>query len=127
MNNIDEEETSQWRCFAKGISVTHVILTFVPATIEDLKMLMKYEPDNSNISSSNEHIDRASSQASNYSEVPINNTNSLSLPIYVYDCPLALLVESFINNLESSAITSRDVYEDHRYKCGLIVQEECIK
>lgn len=90
-------------------------------------MLMKYEPDTFNISTSSENIDRASSQASNYSEVPINNTNSLSLPIYVYDCPLALLVESFISNSEASAVLSKDIYEDHRYKCGLIVQEECIK
>lgn len=121
------ECTSQWRCFAKGISVTHVILTFVPATLEDLKNLMKYESDNTNITTSNENIDRASSQASNYSEVPINNTNSLSLPIYVFDCPLQLLVESYINNLEESAIMTTDVYEDHRYKFDEILPEESIK
>lgn len=121
------DHCSQWRCFAKGISVTHVILTFVPATLQDLKSLMKYEPENSNVNSSNENLDRASSQASNYSEVPINNTHSLSLPMYVFDCPLALLVDSFITNSETYAVTSRDIYEDHRYKCGLVLQEESIK
>ncbi|XP_049806805.1 KICSTOR complex protein SZT2-like [Schistocerca nitens] len=30
----------KWRCFLKGISVTHVMLTFVPATYTDLKNLM---------------------------------------------------------------------------------------
>lgn len=30
----------KWRCFLKGLSATHIILTFVPASYSDLKLLM---------------------------------------------------------------------------------------
>lgn len=30
----------KWRCFLKGISTTHIMLTFVPASFMDLKLLM---------------------------------------------------------------------------------------
>ncbi|KAK7862806.1 hypothetical protein R5R35_004159 [Gryllus longicercus] len=37
---INLKTVPKWRCFLKGISVTHVMLTFVPASFVDLKMLM---------------------------------------------------------------------------------------
>ncbi|KAJ8945629.1 hypothetical protein NQ314_009160 [Rhamnusium bicolor] len=88
----EENVTSQWRCFIKGISVTHVILTFVASTIDDLKSLTSL--DHTNIPSLNESVDsieRTSSRESNYSDVPMNTPNSVCLPIYVFDCPLGVL------------------------------------
>ena len=29
----------KWKCFVKGISESHVLLTFLPATFNDLKMI----------------------------------------------------------------------------------------
>lgn len=49
------------------------------------------------------------------------------LPVYVFDCPLALLVDSYINNFDVTSSLNKDVYEDHRYKFGVFTQEDCIK
>lgn len=120
---------SQWRCFIKGVSVTHVILTFIASTLEDLKTLLHSET--SNISYMNESFDdqdRSPSRESNYSDVPINTTNSvLCLPIYVFDCPLGRLVNAFINNSEEASPSNEDIYEDHRFKNTTFIREEYIK
>ncbi|RZC33025.1 SZT2-like, partial [Asbolus verrucosus] len=126
-NSLGESSVSQWRCFIKGISVTHVILTFIPSTLSDLKSLVQSDSTNiPSLSESRESIERTSSRDSNYSDVPINVTNSLTLPIYVYDCPLALLVSAYIHNPEESK-NSKDVYEDHRFKNTDSVQDEYLK
>ncbi|XP_018578793.1 KICSTOR complex protein SZT2 isoform X1 [Anoplophora glabripennis] len=120
--------TSQWRCFIKGVSVTHVILTFVASTLDDLKSLTSL--DHTNIPSLAESIDsteRTSSRESNYSDVPINTSNSVCLPIYVFDCPLSMLVNAYINSAEDSTPVKEDVYEDHRFKFNGFVQEDCVK
>nr|CAD7456856.1 unnamed protein product [Timema tahoe] len=36
----DSSSIPMWRCFLKGISITHVMLTFVPASFSDVKKLM---------------------------------------------------------------------------------------
>lgn len=118
----------QWRCFIKGISVTHVILTFVPATLQDLKHLVNFDcccyPALNYNESDNE---RTSSRGSSCSDVPINSSNSLILPVYVYDCPLSLLVDAYVNGGQTVEMQSKDVYEDHRYKSEQINQEESVK
>lgn len=118
----------QWRCFIKGISVTHVILTFIASTLDDLKSLIS--SDHTNIPSLAESIDSTegtSSRESNYSDVPINTSNSICLPIYVFDCPLSMLVNAYINNSEDSTPVKEDIYEDHRFKFNGFMHEECIK
>lgn len=122
------DNSPQWRCFIKGISITHVILTFIPATLQNLKYLFfgdgTYTPS---LNDSSESTERASSRGSNFSDVPINVTNSLTLPVYVFDCPLALLVDSYINNSNIAETTINDVYEDHRFKFGTVIQEDSVK
>ncbi|CAH1982611.1 unnamed protein product [Acanthoscelides obtectus] len=118
---------AQWRCFIKGVSETHVILTFIAASIDDLKSLLAVDVDHTNIPSLTESLDsteRASSRCSNFSDVPITSTNSVCLPIYVFDCPLRGLVNAYINNQED--VPPADIYEDHMFKHGDI-SEECIK
>lgn len=127
LDEASPSETSKWRCFVKGISVTHVILTFVPGSLEDLKALVVCDRNVLITNVTLENSDRSSSQASNYSEVPINNTNSLMLPVYVFDCPLALLVDSYINNYDVKSFLNKDVYEDHRYRFGVFIQEDFTK
>ncbi|XP_008200755.1 KICSTOR complex protein SZT2 isoform X3 [Tribolium castaneum] len=127
VGNLDEFPASQWRCFIKGISITHVILTFIPSNLSDLKALVHSDSTNiPSLSESRESVDRTSSRGSNFSDVPINVTNSLTLPIYVYDCPLALLVNAYVQNPEETK-GPRDVYEDHRFKSTDFIQDEYLK
>ena len=107
--------------------MTHVIVTFIPSTLTDLKALVHSDSTNiPSLSESRESFERSSSRGSNYSDVPINVTNSLTLPIYVYDCPLALLVSAYVHNPEDSKMT-KDIYEDHRFKTTDFIQDEYLK
>lgn len=115
---------SRWRCFIKGISPTHIILTFVPASLQDLKALIGFDtqlPTQSDDAAG----ERTSSRESNYSDVPINVTNTLPLPVYVFDCPLSQLVNAYINDSELNL--GNDCYEDHRFKSESFVQEEIVR
>lgn len=124
----DDYHLPQWRCFIKGISVTHVILTFIPTNLKSLKRLVIPEGTTTpSLNDSSESTERASSRESNFSDVPINATNSLVLPLYIYDCPLALLVSSYINNSDDADSSINDIYEDHRFKFGSIIEEDCIR
>lgn len=109
--------------------MTHVILTFVAATLDDLKSLLSPEASNNSVlNDSLDDFNRSDSRESNYSDVPINLTNSICLPVYVFDCPLGRLVNSFINNSsEEAAPSNEDVYEDHRFKNTSFIREEYIK
>lgn len=128
INNETVPQT-QWRCFLKGISVTHVILTFVPSTLNDLKILLSMKSD-LNLNTTNVTLiseERTPSRESNYSDVPINVANNVYLPIYVFDCPLALIVNAFIQ--DNATINKYDITEDHRFKPmeDDFEEEECIK
>lgn len=117
-----------WRCFLKGISVTHVILTFIPSTLPDLKSLVCNETKHiPNLNDSLENNERTSSRTSNFSDVPINFQNSLCLPVYVFDCPLAMLVKAYMNNTDETTPTNDDIYEDHRFKANTFIYEEYTK
>ncbi|XP_017776135.1 PREDICTED: protein SZT2-like [Nicrophorus vespilloides] len=74
---------TSWRCYVKGVSEVHVILTMIPASIDDLKQIQDED---------------------------------INLPIYVYNCPLAFLVDSHVNCLDTNKIFNKDVFEDHRFK-----------
>lgn len=121
----NSEEVSQWRCLLKGISVSHVILTFFPATLDDLRVLMASEKSDKT-TSEQDFSDRPCSSSSNISDVPIHSTNSLILPVYVYDCPLRVLVNAHVKNLENNFAHNKDVYEDHRFKFTEFIQEESV-
>lgn len=115
--NFKESTNPQWRCFIKGVSITHVILTFIPASLKDLKHLVNFDSCNyPNFNFNDNESERTSSRGSSCSDVPVNATNNLTFPIYVYDCPLSLLVDAYINGVESNNIQNRDIYEDHRYR-----------
>lgn len=115
--NTAEATNPQWRCFIKGISITHVILTFIPASSKDLKHLVNFDSCNyPNFNFNDSESERPSSRGSSCSDVPINAANLLTFPVYVYDCPLSLLVEAYINGGETNDVQNMDVYEDHRYK-----------
>ncbi|CAH0562057.1 unnamed protein product [Brassicogethes aeneus] len=126
-SNFDVPVESQWRCFLKGISVTHVILTFIPSTLDDLKSLVCHETRNIPNLNVEVESERASSRTSNFSDVPINVQSSLCLPIYVFDCPLAMLVKAYMNNADDKTPTNEDIYEDHRFKTSGFIQEEYVK
>ncbi|XP_050313415.1 KICSTOR complex protein SZT2-like [Anthonomus grandis grandis] len=113
---IDEKQLNddcsyRWKCYVKGVSITHVILTFLPASVEDLKALVGVE--SSNLDESDE---RAASRGSNISDVPINTPNMLCLPLYVFDCPLKRLVSAYVDKENNSSYFLEDVYLDHRFK-----------
>lgn len=103
----------RWRCYIKGISVTHVILTFVPASVHDLKALIGWADEEL---IEDEDGDRTSSRGSNVSDVPINICTALCLPVYVYDCPLKLLVNAYIENENGLSCAPDDGFFDHRFK-----------
>ncbi|CAG9759252.1 unnamed protein product [Ceutorhynchus assimilis] len=106
----------QWKCYIKGISVTHVILTFVPASFEDLKALICVETENIP-SDLNESDERTSSRESNISDVPMKTPNIMCLPVYVYDCPLRRLVNAYVESENGQSCAPDDVYLDYRFKC----------
>ncbi|XP_025829072.1 KICSTOR complex protein SZT2-like [Agrilus planipennis] len=89
---------SRWRCFIKGISITHAILTFVPATLDDIRFLVSPHNEKNIICS--------------------EKKSGLPLPLYVFDCPLAALVECFVNGSDQNR-SQNDIYDDHRHKVNL--------
>lgn len=103
-----------WRCFIKGVSSTHVMLTFIPANLRDLKTLnTNLLNTSSNKETNNENLDENSTN-SNDSNNQSNNA-SLILPIYIYDCPLAVTMNSFVNPNKNIHYTTKDIYEDYTY------------
>ncbi|CAL1272334.1 unnamed protein product [Larinioides sclopetarius] len=125
----------RWRCFIKGCSSSHIIITLVPATYDDLKKL--YFPKISNKNASENEI-LGNSRASNTSnvdssefselpssenpncevkQVPFQNSemNSLILPIFVYNCVSSAIVNQLVQLHNNSKITDR--YENHVFEC----------
>lgn len=45
---------------------------------------------------------------------------SLVIPVYVYDCSLALLIDTLVDKLKISH--NKDIYQDHTFRVG---QQEC--
>ncbi|XP_066247487.1 KICSTOR complex protein SZT2-like [Euwallacea similis] len=116
----NSEHNFRWKCYIKGVSVTHVILTFLPASVDDLRVLTGLDPENAHV----ETEERASSRASNVSDVPINTPHVLTLPIYVYDCPLKLLVNAYVEKEHDESSTPEDLYVDNRFKYAQCITGE---
>ncbi|XP_046747125.1 KICSTOR complex protein SZT2-like [Diprion similis] len=158
-----------WRCFVKGISVTHVIITILPSSEEDLRSLYSPNEQNNQNNSQTDCTDENDPLPINTGDYEKNLTPSRSvksvgssyaldvcsnlssptatmlstprpsercesalnnfkqgppLPIYVYDCPLAMLIDTLVNKLDASRV--KDIYQDHTYKAGQLVGEDFI-
>ncbi|EFN84896.1 KICSTOR complex protein SZT2 isoform X2 [Harpegnathos saltator] len=161
----------RWKCFVKGISTTHVILTILPATEKDVRLIMypAYVSDNctSNNSEKNFESDifdldmnekilsptlcakdtnvsdfpiferresKISSQSTTADSMPkanaeqnfanADNGGSLVIPVYVYDCSLALLIDALVSRLQTPQ--NKDIYQDHTFKIGQEICEDFI-
>ncbi|XP_031787876.1 KICSTOR complex protein SZT2 isoform X2 [Nasonia vitripennis] len=175
----------RWRCFIKGISVTHVIVTLLPAAESDVQLMshpdedvdrhvlttpvFSQQPDES----TSEHIeykqlygDAETSQSGDTSPVQRNRAETaestdmeylknalafstpkatdmfdktpvtasasadgtsrrgLVLPVYVYDCSLALLIDALIEKHEKPRF--KDIYRDHTYRVSDNFREEFV-
>ncbi|XP_018404829.1 PREDICTED: protein SZT2-like [Cyphomyrmex costatus] len=156
----------RWKCFVKGISTTHVIITILPATEKDVRMIM-YTGDNYTSNNSEKNCDsdifdidmnekvssptlcaenlpdfvtferresKISSQSTtanstskanidhNYDNV--DNEGSLIIPVYVYDCSLALLIDALVGQLQTPQ--NKDIYYDHTFKVGEQIAEDFV-
>jgi len=156
----------RWKCFVKGISTTHVIITILPATEKDVRLIM-YIGDNYTSNNSEKNCDsdifdldinekisspmlcaenlpdfvtlerresKISSQSTtanstskanidhNYDNV--DNEGSLVIPVYVYDCSLALLIDALVGQLQTPQ--NKDIYQDHTFKIGEQISEDFI-
>lgn len=108
------------------MSVTHVILTFIPASLKDTQNFIlnnNSHKTSPSVSASNTSI----ASESTSSDTPVDSKHSYSLPIFVYDCPLGTLVDACISSHDSSIVYSQDVFEDHRFKTGSHVTEEVLR
>uniref|UniRef100_A0A0C9R6N5 Szt2 protein n=1 Tax=Fopius arisanus TaxID=64838 RepID=A0A0C9R6N5_9HYME len=165
----DKQKNSiRWRCFIKGISTTHIILTVLPSTERDVRTLFnpqkhrKYSREKSvekldkispfeeksipswfgtpkkfDLSPPPKHLDfetNFSSRTTTAESTPKADRRrrvssggpkpGLILPVYVYDCSLALLIEVLINKLKYPR--SRDIYQNHTFSVGQNLHEEFI-
>lgn len=95
-----------WRCFIKGVTDKHVLLTFIPASVRDLTLLNSPIQQNQSITNQN-----------------------LILPIFVYDCSSTMLINSFINSPNHVEKKLKDIVEDRTCKGikGVGYQDDCLK
>ncbi|KAL0121707.1 hypothetical protein PUN28_006892 [Cardiocondyla obscurior] len=156
----------RWKCFVKGISTTHVIITILPATEKDVRLIM-YTGDNCTSNNSEKNCDsdifdldmnekissptlctenipdfvtaerresKISSQsttANSTSKANVDhnfdnadNEGSLVIPVYVYDCSLALLIDALVGQLQTPQ--NKDIYQDHTFKIGEQISEDFV-
>ncbi|XP_018338951.1 PREDICTED: protein SZT2-like [Trachymyrmex septentrionalis] len=157
----------RWKCFVKGISTTHVIITILPATEKDVRLIM-YTGDNCTSNNSEKNCDsdifdldmnekvssptlcaenlsefvtleRRESKISSHSTTAnstskaniidhnydnVDNEGSLIIPVYVYDCSLALLIDALVGQLQTPQ--NKDIYQDHTFKIGEQISEDFV-
>ncbi|XP_011497452.1 PREDICTED: protein SZT2-like isoform X2 [Ceratosolen solmsi marchali] len=173
----------RWRCFIKGISVTHVIVTLIPASENDVHLMTYPEEEidrhvlttpvfeHQQDDSTSEQLDykqlevygdnRELLPSADASSIQIasdilesneldyfknalafsspkttdtyekslpstveNTKRGLILPIYVYDCSLALLIDALIEKLERPRF--KDIYHNHTYRMNEQLHEDFI-
>lgn len=160
----------RWKCFVKGISTTHVILTILPATEKDVRLIIypTFPGDNCTTNNSEKNfesdifdldmnekilsptlcakdtnvsdfptLERRESKISSQSTTAdstkanteqnianIDNEGSLVIPVYVYDCSLALLIDALVGRLQTPQ--NKDIYQDHTFKIGQEICEDFI-
>ncbi|XP_043250268.1 KICSTOR complex protein SZT2-like isoform X1 [Colletes gigas] len=153
--NTEQNVYPRWKCFVKGISSTHVIITVLPASEKDVRLFTspvyaeEFFVNNSSGSSYKSGIfsmdvytkdinvaDYASSKynkSESGNQFTANMTSktieqesfqdyeeSLVIPVYVYDCSLALLIDTLTDKLKMSY--TKDIYQDHTFRIG---HQEC--
>ncbi|XP_076669350.1 KICSTOR complex protein SZT2 isoform X3 [Andrena cerasifolii] len=159
--NIDQNFSPRWKCFIKGISTTHVIITILPASEKDIRLLMyssyteqsfvsnnsenNYDETdvfdivlsekhpNSTLCTKNFNVSNYSLLQSSESELCNefstditskieeqrnfqDSERSLVIPVYVYDCSLAFLIDTLTDKVKISYST--DIYQDHTFRTG---------
>lgn len=164
-SNVEFNSYPRWKCFIKGISTTHVIITILPASEKDVVRLFtspSYTEEQSASNNSERNGDstifnmdlneddtysKTTGMDINVTDFPslennesilygqciedsIINTDtqkrfhdceeSLVIPVYVYDCSLALLIDTLVDKLKISH--NKDIYQDHTFK---VEQQEC--
>ncbi|XP_053983197.1 KICSTOR complex protein SZT2-like [Hylaeus volcanicus] len=102
----------RWKCFVKGISTTHVIITVLPASEKDVRLftLPMYA----------EEFYASNNSEKNYTPESNESEGSLIIPVYMYDCSLALLIDTLTDKLKMSH--HKDIYQDHTFRTG---HQEC--
>lgn len=61
--------------------------------------------------------DQRSTNSDDQSDNQQKQENIIILPLFVYDCPLAVLINNYIHTEKgNSEMSKKDVYEDHTYK-----------
>lgn len=143
---IDPNFCPRWKCFIKGISTTHVIITILPASEKDVQVFMypsctedlfvssnpqgNYETGvfnldlnekqsnsssyagDGNVANSNEFIANITSKIEEQRNFQDCERN-LIIPIYVYDCSLALLIDTLTDKLKIPY--NKDIFQDRSY------------
>lgn len=128
---INQTTSPRWRCFIKGVSTTHVIMTILPASEKDVQLLVlppeyfskDFASDVSDWDSESGFVPTIENPSSPTTKSRYrtlsnvyNSKEGLIIPVYVYDCSLALLMDALISKLKSSR--SKDIYQDHIFKFG---------
>lgn len=54
------------------------------------------------------------------------NDAGLVIPVYVYDCSLAVLIDVLVSQLRTPQNYDRDIYQDHTFKIGEQITEDFI-
>ena len=95
-----------WKCYVKGVSTTHVVIIFIPATYEDLILFNGEEHwwsegsgDTSCIYANGKEETRRHSSVS-FTQLSTNGQKYV-LPTYVYDCHLSGLIEQLVQQSDT--------------------------
>ncbi|XP_031836676.1 KICSTOR complex protein SZT2 isoform X3 [Nomia melanderi] len=103
----------RWKCFIKGISTTHVVITVLPASEKDVRLFNSptYAED-SPMSNNSEKNHKSSGKDEDFQSFEEN----LVIPVYIYDCSLASLIDTLTDKLKISH--NKDIYQDHTFRIG---------
>lgn len=82
------------------------------------------ERQESKISSQSTTADSTSKVNGEQNFSNVENGENLVIPVYVYDCSLALLIDALICQLQTPQ--NKDIYQDHTFRIGQQVCEDFI-
>ncbi|XP_054706833.1 LOW QUALITY PROTEIN: KICSTOR complex protein SZT2-like [Uloborus diversus] len=142
LDEVEKLEVPKWRCFIKGCSPSHIILTLMPATFKDVRKLhhqiLPIEPTSTVVENENNAVQTDTHAVSNVAELasdfsrsedvstteicePVTDCkqivvpeyHSLHIPVYVYSCSSSLIVDQLVQQKENANI--KDHYEKHTF------------
>ncbi|XP_076659931.1 KICSTOR complex protein SZT2 isoform X2 [Halictus rubicundus] len=102
----------RWKCFIKGVSTTHVIITVLPSSEKDVRLFNSSPYAEDFFMSNNSEQNNKSGEDGNFQYYEEN----LVIPVYIYDCSLALLIDTLTDKLQVSH--KKDIYQDHTFQLG---------